>query len=69
MKLAASELDNVALGNGIDVLVVSEYWLATPSAAVSRPCARTRPGVDTRTYNEDTSKALGNIAVVKDRYK
>jgi hypothetical protein len=65
MKFAASELDNVALGNGIEVLVASEYRLATPSAAVNRPCARTRLGLDKTTYKEDTSKALGNILVVK----
>jgi hypothetical protein len=67
MKFAASELDNVAVGKGIDVLVVSEYWVAMASAAVNRPCARTRLGLDKRTYRENTSKTLGNIMVVKDK--
>jgi len=37
MKFVASVEDKVALGNGIDVLVVSEYWVAMSSAAVNCP--------------------------------
>jgi hypothetical protein len=37
MKFAASVEDKVAVGNGIDVLVVSEYWVAMSSAAVNCP--------------------------------
>jgi hypothetical protein len=65
MKFAASVLAKVALGNGIEVLVVSEYLVAMSSAAVNRPCARTRMGLNRKTYNEDTSTGLRTIMGVK----
>lgn len=57
-------LANVAVGKGIVVLVVSEYNVATASAEVSLPCARTSSGIELRIYKVDTRSTLGSMVVV-----